>query len=86
MRKSGSEEPGIMARLSPGIGGNAKTGGWRSVLTRGLISETSEQRAPEQRPGGEKLAAFANAGVIASTKPLKGAISQDFIVNYPFEC
>jgi hypothetical protein len=72
----GEEAPGIVAGLNPGIGGKVKTGGLRSVLTKGSILDT----------GDEKLAAFANAGVTASAKPLKGAISQDFIVNYPFEC
>jgi ribosomal protein S19E (S16A) len=67
---------GMVAGLNPGIGGNVLTGGARSVKVGNATSEIGE----------EILAAFANAGVVASTKPLKGAISQDFIVNCPFEC
>jgi hypothetical protein len=33
-----------------------------------------------------KVRAFATAGTRVTARVLKGAISQDFIVNYPFEC
>jgi len=35
---------------------------------------------------GVQVRASATAGTSITARVLKGAISQDFIVNYPFEC